>query len=98
MDCRTFTVWWKARPAAESPVTPRICVVASGAVVGGAVSRNRAKRRLREVFRRNQELVPPHCDLVVVARADVVRRPFGELTERFAEACRRIGSSLSASR
>jgi ribonuclease P protein component len=36
--------------------------------VGGAVMRNRVKRRIREAFRRRRELLPPGADVVVIAR------------------------------
>jgi ribonuclease P protein component len=67
--------------------------VASGASVGGAILRNRAKRRLREVFRRHQDLLPRDADIVIVARSAVNRRPFAELERRFVEACRRIAET-----
>lgn len=93
IDCRDFTVWWRARaPGAGAGPKPRLGVVASAAAVGGAVRRNRAKRRLREVFRRAQDLVPAGCDLLLVARAAVIARSYAELEERFAAACRRMGS------
>jgi ribonuclease P protein component len=96
-DCQTFTVWHMRRnpPASAEPaaeVLPRVCFVASRASVGGAVLRNRAKRRLREVFRRHQELLPRDADLVIVARAAVNRRPFAELERKFVEACQRIAA------
>lgn len=37
--------------------------------VAGAVGRNRVKRVLREVFRRNREIFPESCDLVVIAKS-----------------------------
>lgn len=37
--------------------------------VGGAVVRNRVKRLIREWFRRSRAALPPHVDLVVIARA-----------------------------
>ena len=37
--------------------------------VGDSVRRNRVKRLVREVFRRNRGLFPPASDVVVVARA-----------------------------
>jgi ribonuclease P protein component len=36
--------------------------------VAGAVGRNRVKRVLREVFRRNRHLFPEGCDVVIIAK------------------------------
>lgn len=36
--------------------------------VAGAVGRNRIKRLVREVFRRNRQLFPPDCNVVMIAR------------------------------
>ncbi len=38
--------------------------------VAGAVGRNRVKRVLREVFRRNREIFPEGCDIVIIAKSD----------------------------
>ena len=94
-DCRAFTVWWRLRPAAEpavAPPLPRAGFVASIAAVGPAVQRNRAKRRLREIFRRHQGSLPRDCDLLLIARAAVVNWPFAELDKKFAEACGQIAT------
>jgi ribonuclease P protein component len=77
-------------PAAATPL-PRLGVVASTASVGHAVLRNRAKRRLREVFRNNQQFVPAGCDILLTARAAAVSLPMPELEKRFVDACRQIG-------
>lgn len=99
IDCRAFTVWWKPRDPAPAGIVPtlaasvstsRVCVIASTAAVGAAVQRNRAKRRLRELFRLQQHLVPPACDLLLIARAGARTWDFPELQKRFAEACRLI--------
>lgn len=93
VDCRAFTLWWKRRDAplpAPAVDTPRVCVVASTAAVGGAVRRNRAKRRLREVFRQHQLIVPAGCDLMLIARAAAQHAPLPEMARKFAEACDQI--------
>jgi ribonuclease P protein component len=62
-------------------------VVASKASVGNAVHRNRAKRRLRELYRRYQSLVPAGVDVVLTARAALLRIDFAEAAQRFEQAC-----------
>jgi len=102
IDCRAFTVWWKPRDPAPAGIeatstisvsTSRVCVIASTAAVGAAVQRNRAKRRLRELFRLQQYVVPPACDLLLIARAGARTWDFPELQKRFSEACRLIAQS-----
>jgi len=90
IDCGAFLLTWRLRPA-ESPAAPaRVGVVASRAAVGDAVHRNRAKRRLREIYRRHQILVPPGFDLVLTARAALLRLEFSEVAQRFTIACRKL--------
>ncbi len=96
VDCRAFTVWWKCREAPVANPGARVCVVASGAAVGNAVNRTRAKRRLREIFRQHQHLVPTSCDLLLVARAGVVQQPLAELEKKFTEACSQIAPAVSS--
>lgn len=90
LDCRAFTVWCREREPAET-ATPlaRAAVVASIAAVGPAVQRNRAKRRLREIFRRHQAVLPAGCDWLIVARAAVNRRSLPDLERIFVETCGR---------
>jgi ribonuclease P protein component len=93
-DCGGFAMWWARRPApspeavAVKPLQgPRVAVVASRAAVGGAVERNRAKRRLREVFRHHQHRVPPDVDLLMVARTSLNRLEYREIERKFVHAC-----------
>jgi ribonuclease P protein component len=103
VDCRAFTVWWKLRPSESAapasdqpaPRTPRVCVIASTAAVGHAVLRNRAKRRLREIFRAQQHLVPAGCDLLLVARHATTREPIPVLEKKFGDACAQIARPAS---
>lgn len=93
VDCGAFTVWWT--PGSGESGLRRACFVASTQAVGAAVSRNRAKRRMRETFRLHQDRLPASCDLLVVARSAVNRWPFARLEHAFSEACARIGSAPS---
>jgi ribonuclease P protein component len=103
VDCRAFTVWWKPRvtnvstAAAGKPELPRMCVIASTKAVGHAVLRNRAKRRLREVFRQQQKQVPAGCDLLLVARNTATNWPMAQLNNKFVEACAQIAVTKNAS-
>lgn len=88
-DCGVFLLVWRFRP--DAPSAPaRVGVVASRAAIGGAVVRNRAKRRMREIFRKNQGLVPPGFDVVLTARPALLRLTFAEAEQRFVQACRKL--------
>jgi ribonuclease P protein component len=54
--------------------------------VAGAVGRNRVKRLVREVFRRNRKLFPERCELVLVARASALRLDYDALRRELAQA------------
>jgi ribonuclease P protein component len=45
------------------------CGIVVGRRLGGAVTRNRIKRRIREVLRIHYGSIKPHCDIVVMARS-----------------------------
>ena len=58
----------------------RLGVTVSGRV-GGAVLRNRLKRRVREVFRLHREAIPGGWDIVVNPREPLVEAPFPTLVK-----------------
>jgi ribonuclease P protein component len=101
IECGAFTLWWKSREpsssaAGSSELPSRVCIIASTKAVGGAVQRNRAKRRLREVFRLRQSHVPAGCDMLLIARHAATAAPLPELAQRFTSACNQIAGSLAA--
>ena len=59
---------------------------------GGAVLRNRAKRRIREVFRRNQNVFPMGTSLVALPRSGMLEASFSSLENRFVEAVKKLSS------
>ena len=70
---------------------PGRLAVAAGRRIGGAVDRNRAKRRLREVLRGTH--VPRGVDLVAVARATTGTAPWDDLVADGARVVARIPGS-----
>lgn len=79
----------RALPAQDGE--PRRAVVASRKV-GGAVARNRAKRRLREAIRAAG--APVDLDLVIVARATALSVPMTQLAAEVGELVERIRTRL----
>ena len=55
--------------------------ITTGKKLGHAVVRNRARRRLREVYRLNESLFKPGFDIVVVARHKCVTADIQKLTK-----------------
>jgi ribonuclease P protein component len=76
-----FTLRWRLRGEGLR----RFGVVASRKV-GGAVQRNRAKRILRDLFRRNQDAWPVACDIVAIVRPNFFDFSFSALRERYLHA------------
>ena len=75
---------------------PRVGFVVSKAV-GGAVVRNRTKRRLREILRADLASLPPGVDLVVRANPAAAEAPFTELQQTLKSLSHRVIRRLEAS-
>lgn len=59
--------------------------------LGGAVVRNRARRRLREVFRLAQPEMKQGYDVILVARGRTAEGPYRKLTAAFYKGCGQLG-------
>ena len=59
--------------------------------LGHAVVRNRVRRRLREVYRLNEEQFLPGWDIVVVARSRAVDAEFSRLTKSYLTLAKKLG-------
>lgn len=58
--------------------------------IGGAVTRNRARRRLREVYRLNRDKLKTGWDIILVARGRTASAPWKELNDTFRRLCRKL--------
>lgn len=59
--------------------------------LGGAVVRNRVRRRLREIYRTHEEEFLPGCDIVVVARSRAAAAPYRKLERAMLALSARLG-------
>lgn len=59
--------------------------------LGKAHVRNRTRRRLREVYRLNEDKFQPGWDIVVVARSKAVDAPFDKLTRSYLALAKKAG-------
>ncbi|MGI8841321.1 MAG: ribonuclease P protein component [Caulobacteraceae bacterium] len=97
MVCARGALVAQARDRCDGAPTVRIGFTASRRV-GGAVARNRAKRRLRETARL---LAPLHAragrDYVFIARGGTTARPWGRLLDDVKTALIRLAAASDAS-
>jgi len=80
---------WFLALRSEQAAGPRVGLTA-GKVMGKAHDRNRIKRRMREVLRRNVDLLPQGCDLILHPRRGVITMDFRKLE---AEVVRILGQA-----
>jgi len=62
-----------------------------GKKLGKAHIRNRTRRRIREVYRLNEERFQPGWDIVVVARSKSVDAEFSRLTKSYLALAQKMG-------
>jgi ribonuclease P protein component len=95
-SCARGAVLVQARPRGDGEPLVRAGFTATKRI-GGAVERNRAKRRMREAARL---LLPAHarpgCDYVFIARGGVTTRPWTRLLDDVKSALIRLAADREA--
>lgn len=64
--------------------------ITSSVKLGHAVVRNRARRRLREVYRLHADKLRQGYDIILVARSRTVTAPWKDLNDTFLRLCRKL--------
>ncbi len=59
--------------------------------LGKAVTRNRIRRRLREIYRLNADKLIDNADMVIVARSRCVDGEYAKMEKAFLRACAELG-------
>ena len=78
---------WRKLPSGSAS---RLGVITAGKI-GNAVVRSRARRLLRESFRRHQNELAQPLDLVLVARASIATKGFADVEKDFLTSLRKSG-------
>ena len=95
-SCAKGAVVVQARPREDDSALIRVGFTATKRI-GGAVERNRAKRRMREAAR---AVLPDHaqpgCDYVLIARGGVLTRPWVRLLDDVKTALIRLAADRAA--
>ena len=65
--------------------------ITAGKKLGKAVVRNRVRRRLREVYRLNEDRFKPGWDIVIVARSRCITASFEKLMDSYLSLAEKAG-------
>ncbi len=87
--CPYFVIYCRktGRPVSRLGIT-------TGVKLGNAVKRNRARRRIRELYRTREKGLLPGYDIVVVARTRAIYGRYAEMDRCFGQLTRKLGLTV----
>ena len=83
--CRFFVVYARRGLPGENRLG-----ITAGLKLGRAVDRNRARRRIRELYRLNENRMKRGWDIVIVARSAAIDGDFREMQKSFLRLCAKV--------
>jgi ribonuclease P protein component len=92
----SITVFYWPRPAGETPAAGLRVGFTVGRALGGAVQRNRMKRRLREAVRMTRPVTGIAADVVINPKRSLLATDFAALKNEVSRALAIIEQNLSA--
>jgi ribonuclease P protein component len=87
-----FAVFFRAQQVSAADRVSRFGISVKKAL-GGAVVRNRIRRRIREILRRNKTEIPSGWDIVIHPRRSVAQAPFAPLEAELVRLLRAVAPS-----
>ena len=88
VSARYFTAFVRGRASEQKRLG-----ITSTRKVGNSVARNRTRRLLRDVFRKNKQLVPAGIDIVINVKSSLVEATYQDLEGDFIAFLERAGRS-----
>lgn len=74
----------------------RVAIVASRKI-GNAVTRNKIKRWMRDLFRRNKDLLKSSVDIVIISKKEILELSWASLQQEYLAAIEFISQKIQSS-
>lgn len=85
----TLVIYWRRNREGASRLG-----ITTGTKLGHAVTRNRVRRQIREIYRLNRDKLVPGRDIVIVARVRAVSGGYHAMERDFLRTARKLGLLL----